>query len=468
MSARRLRLGVTGGPGVGKTSFVRALAGRLDLPVIDEEMRRHLVSEGSLAARTRGEVGEIVVRLRAERERLEAELDSFVADNLTLDFDAYALHHGAAGYGASPSSAPRAGDYDAIFLLPWGAIPYRRDGVRPDDPSSAFRHHLLIEALLRRSGANGSACEPPPDRVSVRDRVEWAVAILTARGLVEPDDRSHQARSPGFVYLIGAGPGDPELLTLRAARLLGEVDVVAYDDLVPDSLVRSVASRAELIRVGHRGRGAAEAPYRIHPLVLERARAGARVARLKCGDPAVFARGGEEIEELTAAGIPFQIVPGVTAALAAAASVGIALTHRDAASDVTLVTAHDLVSGRPSRTDWKALGQSTGTVAIYMGARRLDANLARLVEHGRDPGTPALYVERAGQPGQRVTAGTLTDLAARCENADPTAPAVVIVGEVARAPLERSSGPAPASRPVREESAPNAAGSRSRGRGISW
>lgn len=224
----------------------------------------------------------------------------------------------------------------------------------------------------------------------------------------------------GFVYLVGAGPGDPRLLTLRAYELLRSAEVVAYDELVTDAILALAPTEAERLAVGRR-RGHGRATYRLHPAVLERARAGRTVVRLKSGDPLVFGRGGEEAEELAEAGIPFEIVPGVSAAVGAAAYAGIPLTHRLHSSAVTFATGHQAneAQGRPGET-----------VVIFMGARHLAQNLARLVERGFAPTTPAAYVTWATTPFQHVIVGTLADLPQRTGGEDPQAPALVIVGDV--------------------------------------
>jgi uroporphyrinogen III methyltransferase/synthase len=250
----------------------------------------------------------------------------------------------------------------------------------------------------------------------------------------------------GVVFLVGAGPGDPGLLTVRARELLHDCDVVAHDELCSDALLAAIPAHVELVSVGRRGHGAGASDargasegrrdYRLHPLVLELARAGKRVVRLKAGDPFVFGRGGEEAEELRQAGIAFEIVPGVSAALGAAAYAGIPLTHRHIASDVTLATGHDLGHDTPGGgSDWPLLARGRGTIVLFMAARRLAENVQRLVEHGRDPGTPAAYVAAATTARQRVIVAPLSALADRVkcdETVDPQAPALIIVGEVAR------------------------------------
>jgi uroporphyrin-III C-methyltransferase len=225
--------------------------------------------------------------------------------------------------------------------------------------------------------------------------------------------------SSGFVYLVGAGPGDPRLLTLRAYELLLAADVVAHDELISDEILALVPDGTERLAVGRRC-GDGPISYRLHPAVIERARAGLTVVRLKCGDPLVFGRGGEEAEELADAGIGFEIVPGISAALGAAAYAGIPLTHREHASSITFATGHDAACGAGGRE----------TVVLYMAGRRLEHNLARMRADGWAPSTPAAYVMAATTPHQRVVVGTIEDLAARTRDLDPTAPALVIVGDV--------------------------------------
>jgi uroporphyrinogen III methyltransferase/synthase len=244
----------------------------------------------------------------------------------------------------------------------------------------------------------------------------------------------------GFVYLVGAGPGDPGLLTLRAAELLRAADVIAHDELVPPAVLALAGPRAERVPVGRRHHGSSRHPARLHPEVLARAAAGQVVVRLKCGDPFVFGRGGEEAEELAAAGIGFEVVPGISAALGAAASARIPLTHREHSSDVTFATGHDLLGDRSSHSAWDRIAGS-GTLVIYMGSRTLGRNLSRLVELGRPAATPAAWIECATRPEEQVVTGTLADLAGRVEGRAGDGPTLVIVGDVVsiRARLEASS-----------------------------
>jgi len=231
----------------------------------------------------------------------------------------------------------------------------------------------------------------------------------------------------GRVALVGAGPGDPKLLTLRAAELLAAAHVVAHDELVSDAILAMSPPSAELLPVGRRA-GHGPPTYRLHPDVLGRARAGRFVVRLKAGDPLVFGRGGEEAEELAAAGIPFEIVPGITAALGAAASACIPLTHRDHAAQALLTTAH--------RGDGGMSGVVAGrTLVLYMASRELAANLNAIAAAGWPPSTPAALVLAATTEREQTVTGTLSTLAGRAKRvlaASPDLPGIVFVGDVVR------------------------------------
>ena len=234
----------------------------------------------------------------------------------------------------------------------------------------------------------------------------------------------------GLVRLVGAGPGDPGLLTLHAARALAEADVVLHDRLVSDEVLALARPGAELIEVGkHVGGDHHATQARIHDLLLTHARAGKRVVRLKGGDPFVFGRGGEDLEVLRAHGIPFEVVPGITAAVACAAYAGIPLTHRDHAQSLRLLTAH--AQDGDADHDWTALAQPHQTLAFYMGVSGLDVLRDKLIEHGRAESTPFALVENGSRREQRVVTGTLADLPERARGHAVQSPALLIVGEVA-------------------------------------
>ena len=239
------------------------------------------------------------------------------------------------------------------------------------------------------------------------------------------------AARQGVVYLVGAGPGDPGLMTARALELLSSAEVILHDRLIPPGALDRVRPDAEVIDVGKRPGGADTSQGEIEELMAERALAGRSVVRLKGGDPFVFGRGGEEAEALRAAGVPFEVVPGVTAGVAAAAYAGIPLTHREDASAVAFVTGHEDPAKDDSALDWDALARFPGTLVFYMGVKRLPELSERLVAAGREGGEPAACVERGTMAGQRTVTATLAELPAAVAAAAIGPPAVVITGPVA-------------------------------------
>ncbi len=238
-----------------------------------------------------------------------------------------------------------------------------------------------------------------------------------------------QAPAPGRASLVGAGPGDPELLTLRAVRALKRADVVLYDALIEPAVLDLARRDARRINVGKRCGRHAMSQAAINKLILEHARAGAHVVRLKGGDPFVFGRGGEELDALRAAGVPVEVIPGVTAACAAAARLGIPLTHRDVARSLHLVTGHGS-DGHVPGLDWRTLASGEGTVAAYMASRTLRTVATRLMEAGLPGSTPAVAVENATRPGERRLFGTLATLPDALEAAAMHGPTLVLIGRV--------------------------------------
>jgi uroporphyrin-III C-methyltransferase len=234
---------------------------------------------------------------------------------------------------------------------------------------------------------------------------------------------------PAKVWLIGAGPGDPELLTLKAVRALGEADVVLIDDLVnPEVLAH--CPNARVVRVGKRG-GCRSTPQAfIHRLMLRYARQGKCVARLKGGDPSIFGRSGEEVQWLAERGVACEVVNGITAGLAAATACGIALTLRGVARSVTLVTAHNDDGGLP---DWSRLARSGSTLVVYMGVATLADTAQQLLAAGLDGATPVAMVERASLPEQRQQLTCLARLETAARDFGLQSPAILIIGEVASA-----------------------------------
>lgn len=234
---------------------------------------------------------------------------------------------------------------------------------------------------------------------------------------------------PPCVYLVGAGPGHPGLLTLRAVEVLQQADLVIYDQLVPESLLEFASPTAERVCVRDLpGQHPDKYPH-IHRLLLESVQAGKRVVRLKGGDPLIFGRGSEEAEQLRSAGVLYEIVPGVTAALAAGAYLEVPLTHRRYSSALALVTGHELPNKPGNKLDWQALAAFPGTLAIYMGIARLPVIVAELLKHGKPPDTPAAIVERASLGEQRAVWGPLKDLEEIRRQAGLEAPGLILVGE---------------------------------------
>jgi uroporphyrinogen III methyltransferase / synthase len=239
------------------------------------------------------------------------------------------------------------------------------------------------------------------------------------------------AERPGRVHLVGAGPGDPGLLTARALELIARADTILYDRLIPSSALEGARVDAELLFVGKEGGGETVAQERTTAWLIERAREGREVVRLKGGDPFVFGRGGEEALALREAGIPFRVVPGVTAGVAAAAYAGIPVTHRGLSTAVALVTGHEDPRKPESELDWGALAAFPGTLVFYMGVRALERIARSLIDAGRPGSQPAAVVERGTLPAQRTVTGTLATIAEVTQRERVRAPAVTIVGAVA-------------------------------------
>lgn len=249
------------------------------------------------------------------------------------------------------------------------------------------------------------------------------------------DGTLHFLRDPGktrprggVVYLVGGGPGDPELLTLRAARLIASADAIVYDHLIGAGIVELAPAGAERHYVGKEAGSHTLPQQEINALLVRLARRGLSVIRLKGGDPFIFGRGGEEVEDLVKAGIPFEIVPGVTAASGAAAYSGIPLTHRDFAQACVFVTGH--LKDGTCNLDWASLARPNQTVVIYMGVGALEEIGRKLIAHGLPAKTPAAAIRHATTAAQQVVTGTIATLADQMRAAGIKPPALIIVGKV--------------------------------------
>jgi uroporphyrin-III C-methyltransferase len=237
---------------------------------------------------------------------------------------------------------------------------------------------------------------------------------------------------PGWVWLVGAGPGDPGLMSLLGAHALAQADIVVYDALVSDGVLALAPAGVVMEYAGKRGGKASAQQPDISRRLIQLAREGKRVVRLKGGDPFVFGRGGEEAQALVAAGVPFRVVPGITAGVGALAYAGIPTTHRDTNAAVTFVTGHGAGGEVPDGLDWEALARGSPVLVVYMAVKHLATIAARLAEAGRDPATPVAIVSRGTLPDQRVVVTTLARAAEDAQAAGLEPPAVVAIGEIVR------------------------------------
>lgn len=241
----------------------------------------------------------------------------------------------------------------------------------------------------------------------------------------------------GKVYLVGAGPGDPDLLTVQARRLIDIADVIMHDSLVSERIVESVPDAATVLDVGKKPGpdGERTTQAEINQRMVKHAWAGRTVVRLKGGDPNVYGRGGEEAEYLAAENVPFELVPGVTSAIAAPGVVGIPLTHRACASSVTVITGHETPTKEGSALNWEALSETVragGTLLILMGVRTLSENVQVLREHGVPADTPVAMIEKATLDGETTVTGTLETIVETATESDVHSPAITVVGDVVR------------------------------------
>ena len=234
----------------------------------------------------------------------------------------------------------------------------------------------------------------------------------------------------GKVYLVGAGPGDPGLITVKGLECIKQADVLIYDFLASPVFLKHAVENAEIIYVGKKGGDHTLSQDRINSLIIEKAKCGLTVTRLKGGDPFIFGRGGEEAEELIKAKIPFEIVPGVTSAIAAPAYAGIPLTHRKFTSTLAFVTGHEDPAKEESSIDWAALAKGIGTIVFLMGVKNLPNITSRLVSHGMPSDTPVALIRWGTTPRQITVTGTLDTIVERVKTAGLKAPAIIVVGHV--------------------------------------
>lgn len=242
----------------------------------------------------------------------------------------------------------------------------------------------------------------------------------------------------GKVYLVGSGPGDPELLTIKAKRLIESAEVVLYDQLPGEAILNMLPESAEKIDVGKYAGNHKLSQWQINELLVKRAKEGKLVVRLKGGDPYLFGRGGEEAQALVKEGVEVEVVPGITSAIAVPAYAGIPVTHRDYASMVTFITGHEDPTKEETGLDWELLARFEGTLVILMGISMLPRNVKELVKHGKSIDTPVAVIERGTRPDQRVTIGTLADIVGLCKQRKVKAPAVTVVGDVVKLHWELS------------------------------
>jgi len=393
----------------------------------------------------------------AEAER-EGVLLNAVDDLDHCSFIAPAIHRegditiAVSTSGKSPALAARlrqrvarlVGPAEARLCALLGELRPKLAARVPDTPARSILWYRIVDSdvieFVRRGdddGAHGRIDELVSEAESLESRLKPRLGTARKRAQHLPLQRQGRAASsladsePGVVYLVGAGPGDPGLITARGLEILRSADLVVYDRLVAPSLVAEAPPGAERVFVGKRphGGGADLAQEEINALLVERARRGLTVVRLKGGDPFVFGRGAEECEALHAAGVPFHVVPGVTAAIAVPAAAGIPVTHRRLASAFAVVTGHE--RDGVSSLDWEALAR-VPTLVVLMGLSALREITARLLEHGADPDTPAAVIASGTLPAQRTVVDTLATIAARVAEEGLEPPATVVIGEVVR------------------------------------
>ncbi len=449
------------------------------LPVfLSLEGKRALLAGGSQAAAWKAELlsasgAQVAVYALELCEELRALIDDPPHGDIVLrgsdwtcgDFEGVAVAVGAfedeAGAAAFAAAARAAGvpvnviDKPAFCDFSFGAIVNRSPlviGISTDGAAPVFAQAIRarLEALLPQGFADWAAAAArwrgalKVSGLSFSGRRRfWQ--LFTAHAVTHPQQEPVQADyerlvadvydlgetvENGSVTLVGAGPGNPELLTLRAVRALQSAEVILFDDLVSREVLDFARREAKKMLVGKTGYGPSCKQHDINALMVNLARQGKRVVRLKGGDPLIFARAGEEIEACRAAGIAVEVVPGITAAQGAAASLGMPLTDRDRSRRVQMITGHARNGQLPADIDWRSLADPATTTAVYMPAKTLDALVERAVAEGLDPQTPALAIARATRPDQQFVSAPIGALPARLGKAGLPGPILVIVGRI--------------------------------------
>jgi uroporphyrin-III C-methyltransferase/precorrin-2 dehydrogenase/sirohydrochlorin ferrochelatase len=296
--------------------------------------------------------------------------------------------------------------------------------VRADDAEQSAAH---TPAVVRSGDVGIAISAGDPGR-----SIALKAAITTALETGELAARPTRAATRGWVALVGGGPGDPELVTVKGRRLLGEADVVVIDRLAPRALIDSLDPSVEIVDAGKAAHAHNLTQDQINAVLVERALAGKRVVRLKGGDPFVFGRGGEEAIACVRAGVPFIVVPGVTSAISVPALAGIPVTHRGYTQDFTVVSAHLDPTHAGVTVDWQALADSRGTIVLLMAVERLDKIATELVSRGRAPETPVAIIQSGSTDDQRVIVGELGTIAQRAVDEDVQPPCIVVVGDVVK------------------------------------
>jgi uroporphyrin-III C-methyltransferase/precorrin-2 dehydrogenase/sirohydrochlorin ferrochelatase len=369
---------------------------------------RALVEAGALvtviAPRIRPEFADLGVRL-VRRIYLDGDLEGCW------------LAHAATDDPAVNAAVAAAADRDRIWC------------VRADDAAASA---AWTPAVTRHGDVTVAVTAGADPRRAQRLRAALAAALADGSLPLRRTRVPGPARPGGFVALVGGGPGDPGLITVLGRRLLAEADVVVVDKLAPRELLAELDPDVEVIDAGKAPHAHNLTQAQINDLIVARARAGQRVVRLKGGDPFVFGRGGEEALACTRAGVPVQVVPGVTSAVAVPAYAGIPVTHRGITQDFAVVSAH-LDPSQPGATvDWESLARGPGTLVLLMGVAHLAVVSAELIKRGRDAATPVAVISDGTRPGQQVLTSTLGQVADDADRARVRAPAVVVIGEVVR------------------------------------